>query len=92
MYLSIRFYADKGQWAIRLCASGWRGMNAPLRTLHGNSLELLCATMQSEAEAKWVQMKDKLLTEAKEADKRHARQVRDDFREIEAMHHTAGDY
>jgi hypothetical protein len=100
LYIKVSFYPQNqtmiggadNQWAIRLCSNGWRGMNSPLRTLHGDSLELIATQMLPLAQEKWAQMKEKLIAESKEADKRRVRQTRQYFREIEAMHHTAGDF
>lgn len=92
LHVWVSFYPDNKEfWCIRVLTNG-RGKSAPLRTCHGDDLENLAAEILPKAQATFEQQKAKIIREADEAKKRHARQIREDFREIEAMHRTASDY
>lgn len=98
LHIWVSFYGDyekypdnKNCWCIRVLTNG-RGKAAPLRTCHGEDLEAVALEILPKAQASFDQSKNKIIQEAKEADKRHARQLAADFREIESMHKTAEDF
>ena len=92
LHVTVRWNGNQDErWAVRVCTNAW-GMTHPIRTRHGNDLEAVCAELLPLAVATYEQQKNALLKRDAEHKKRHRYDHHRETAEIEAMHHTAGDF
>ncbi len=94
LHIVVRFYGDNTpaqMWCIRVCTNA-RGMAAPICTVHGEDLEVLATLAMEKSKPRYAEQKSAIQRWNQEANKRSKQQYYADKRDIEAMHHSAGDY
>ena len=95
-FIKVSYYGDHGpnsnKWAVRFCTAGNGGISHPLRTRYGDVLEDVCAELLPLAQKVWEEQKNSLIAKHQRYEKDRGRKIREETREIEAMHHTADDF
>lgn len=94
LHIVVRFYTQyepSKQWCIRVCTNA-RGMAAPICTVHGEFLEELAILALDKSKVRYAEQRNAINRWNEAAKKQARQQYYDDKRDIEAMHHSAGDY